>query len=180
MQDVKSALAGHSDAIEGFTLLEILLVILILSVTTMMVAPSFISFSSPGLQQEAKRMVQILRLASEESMLSGRALRLSVLQESYRFETPASDGTWLRVEDKLYSPYHLPSSFQFTAIRPEQSLDHMGRGDDEEPLIGHINILPDGFRRASELTLAKGEKRVVILIQPGPDGVRIQDHDSGG
>ena len=159
----------------GFTLLEILLVIVILSVTTMMVAPSFVSVSSPSLQGEAKRFVQIVRLASDEAMLSGWPFRLSLKKNSYLFESPDTEGVWKPVEDETYRDYQFPEAFTITEIRPESGLiDYAGEKEDEEPVIGRIMLLPEGAQLASEIQLSEADKQLTILVQSGPNGIRIK------
>lgn len=159
----------------GFTLLEILLVIVILSVTTMMVAPSFVSVSSPSIRDEAIRLAQLVRMAADESMLSGSPIRLSVKRHSYAFETPDKEGKWSPVNDEIYRSYRLAEAFMINEIRPQSGLGEKLGKEDEEPVIGRILLLPTGIQLPSKIVLSEGNIKLGILIQPGPEGIRIAE-----
>jgi len=159
----------------GFTLLEILLVIVIVSVTTMMVAPSFVSLSSPSIQGEARRLVQLVRMAADESMLSGWPLRLSLKKNSYAFESPDREGGWKPVDDEIYHSYPLPEQFVISEVRPESGLDDKRGREDEEPVIGRILLQPTGIQLPSEIVISEADTQLVILIQPGPYGIHVAE-----
>jgi len=176
------SLSGHrfmtkSEAGAGFTLLEILLVIVIISVTTMMVAPSFISLSSPTLKDEANRLVKLVRFASDETMLSGWPSRLSLHKNGYMFEAPDAEGEWKALQDEVYSSYQLPEPFTIDEIRPESGLSESDRPEKEgeQPVIGRVLLLPTGVQFPSEIVLSEHETRLTILIRPGPNGIRVAE-----
>lgn len=166
--------AGNS---VGYTLLEILLVIVILSVTTMMVAPSFISVSSPSLRDEANRLVKIVRFASDEVMLSGWPLRLVLQKKGYMFEAPDGEGVWKVASDQFYSSYQLQEPFVIDELRPANGKQESSRSEKrgDEQVVGRVVLLPTGIQTTSEIVLAEHETRMTILIQPGPNGIRIAE-----
>jgi len=161
----------------GFTLLEILLVIVVISVTTMMVAPSFISLSSPTLKDETNRLVKLIRFASDETMLSGWPLRISLHKNGYQFETPDTEGEWKVLQDEIYSSYQLPEPFAINEIRPESGLSERDKPENEgeQPVIGRVLLLPTGVQFPSEIVLSEHNVQLTILIRPGPNGIRIEE-----
>lgn len=67
----------------GFTLLEILLVLLLLSISAMIVVPNLPSDQRDDAKQEAERFYQLVQLWSEQALLSGQTLGLRVSDDKY-------------------------------------------------------------------------------------------------
>lgn len=68
----------------GFTLLEILLVLLLLSISAVIVVPNLPNDQSDEVQGEAERFYQLVQLWTEQSLLSGQTLGLRVSDDSYQ------------------------------------------------------------------------------------------------
>lgn len=96
----------------GFTLLELLAVLLIIGVIVSFAGLSVGQHSSRTLQDEAERIHSLLRLAAEESVLQGRDLALEFSRKDYHFMV--SDGQqWQPVEDdKLMRAREFPPSLE--------------------------------------------------------------------
>jgi len=69
----------------GFTLVELLVVIVIAAVALAMVAINGLPGSQRGLRFEAERLAQILSLAREEAQVRGQPIRLQADASGYRF-----------------------------------------------------------------------------------------------
>lgn len=69
----------------GFTLLEIMLVVFVISITAFLIVPSG-SAENPyaKLEQEASRFIRVVELAQQEALLSGQFLALVVESDHYQ------------------------------------------------------------------------------------------------
>jgi general secretion pathway protein H len=93
----------------GFTLLELLVVMLIIGIIISFASLSIGQNTSRVVQDEAERLQGLLRMASEEAVLQGRELALEFSRDGYRFLELNSKGDWLPIEqDKLFRERPLP------------------------------------------------------------------------
>ena len=69
----------------GFTLIEIMVVLVIGSILAAVVAFSAVPSPGRALRFEADRLTQLLALAREEAQVRGRSIRFEANTESYRF-----------------------------------------------------------------------------------------------
>jgi len=174
--------SGKIDA--GFTLLEILLVIVIMAVTSMMVAPSYFSAVSVSIDDEGKRLAQVLRLASEEATLSGDAFRVRFRQHSYQFQSADQEGAWQTLQDRPYQPHQLPEGFQIVEIKPTVPLteDVDGEAKGTEAVLADVLLLSEGISQIADIILdtdPSGGPPLTIQLRPGPDGIRVEKASDG-
>ena len=176
-------LLHHSESDSGFTLLEILLVIVIMSVTAMMLAPSFFSATTASLDGEGRRLVQVLRLAQDEATLGGQPFRMRIRPHSYEFQTVSGNGEWHAMQSSPFLEYHLPEGFQLLEVRPqpplsEQSAQPAGSAAQKrEAVLADVLIPAAGGWRPSDIVLAAepdSAQQVVIEFRPGPGGIRMR------
>ena len=75
----------YRSAVRGFTLLEIMLVIFLISITAFFIVPSG-SADNPyaKLEQEAARFIRVVELAQQEALLSGQFLALLIEPDNYQ------------------------------------------------------------------------------------------------
>jgi len=174
--------SGRTDA--GFTLLEILLVIVIMAVTSMMVAPSYFSAISVSIDDEGKRLAQVLRLASEETTLSGNTFRVRFRKHSYQFQSADQEGAWQTLQDRPYQPYQLPEGFQVVEIKPSAPLteDVDGETKGTEPVLADVLLLPEGISQIADIVLAvepANGRQLIVRLRPGPGGIRVEKAPDG-
>jgi len=176
----------------GFTLLEILLVIVMIAVTSAMVVPSMF-VANISVADESDRLRLVMRLAMEESQLTGMPLRWIGRQHGWSFETlvesPSVDGEtvlkeheWLPFSDPPLEAYQLPEYIKIDQI--EQVTDFVfdievkdGQAKtDEQPVLGVVLILPDGTVSPSNIYLKEEEQTesTVLEVRPGPSGIRLR------
>jgi len=110
----------------GFTLLEILIVIVIMAVMAAFVVPSFMSLNKGSVDEEARRLVRVLKLAADESVLTGRVMRWSATEHSYYFETEDEKGQWQLLEKPPYQRYTLPEGIVILSGTPAPHSEEQG------------------------------------------------------
>lgn len=94
----------------GFTLIEILLVLVIIVVLSAMIAPSFFSALGSDVDSEARQLHLHLKMLADEASLSGKPIRCAVFTESMECLTPGQ-GQWMPMSGILAS-YHLSPGIQ--------------------------------------------------------------------
>lgn len=96
----------------GFTLLEILLVMVLLSVMAMAVVPNLPQKENDEAKNEAYRFFQLIQLWTEKSLLTGQTLGLRVEKDSYQL-LHLSRNEWVKVEqDKNATSVTIPESLE--------------------------------------------------------------------
>ena len=155
------------------------MVILIISVTSMMVAPSFFSSSSNALENEANRLVQTLRLAQDEAVLSSQILRVTLRKQSYSFQSLSSEGKWMPFNLSPFQTYPLIDGIHIDRIHP-QAPDIEQSDEKKEPVLAHLLLMPDGINQITDITLIRlsDNKPLQIQLRPGPGGIRIKKSSS--
>ncbi|MDX8414484.1 MAG: type II secretion system protein [Mariprofundales bacterium] len=178
----------------GFTLLEIMLVIVIISVVTALVAPSMFRNDSNGVADETRRLQQVMRLAVDEAQLTGTPLRWWARAHSYGFER-LTEQQWQQAAEGLFSTRKLSGVAISRVV--ENGLDQQLEEDDigvlhqseqvffdreqksDEPLIGRVLILPNGMVTMVDVELLANKGRLHrLLVRPGPAGI-VEQHNGG-
>jgi len=161
------------------------MVIVILSVTSMMVVPSFFS-SSASLDDEAHRLVQTLRLAQDEAVLSGQMLRISLRAHGYSFEAVSAKNKWQPFSQSPYQDYKLAEGVRIEDVSPQPLLEQ-AQTDDVEPIIAHLLFPPEGMIDIADITLIQTEDVQTselttrrIQFRPGPGGIRMLKENTTG
>jgi general secretion pathway protein H len=93
----------------GFTLLEILVVIVIISIVLSFATMSF-DTEPEKLDHEGKRLVALMKLASEEAIMNSREYRVVFTVDSYAF-AKLGGGEWRELGDGVFRPRELPGEF---------------------------------------------------------------------
>lgn len=100
----KAARAG-----QGFTLVEVLVVIVIISVFATMTTLGFEAVFGRDAQQETQRLRKVLELASERASIQGKPVRVEFLPHGYRFSTYDTNNEWrLLFEPREFSERSWP------------------------------------------------------------------------
>lgn len=149
----------------GFTLIEMLVVIMLMGVLIGLVSISVSPDEKGRLRVEAERLAQLLSLASEESRLTGKPIRWLASDNGYRFLRVRKDGEWGEIRDNdTLRARTLPSGTQITGLsvnaRP-RSVRQLEFVPYETPQLFSINMTL-GDVRAFVTSTPIGEIRVTV------------------
>lgn len=176
----------------GFTLLEIVVVVVIVAITVAMVAPQL---SAAGqwreLRREADTLALRVRVAQDFAMLEGRELGIVFSDEGYRFaqwDPAATRFTWMDDAAQRWARRALPDGLRVSAAPTSGETLSFARGEqDGRPDDGPAGTPnPEVFVLSSgEVTpfraefRAEGEEQAVTL-RIDPLGNRVEPDDAGG
>ncbi|HLU06907.1 MAG TPA: type II secretion system minor pseudopilin GspH [Woeseiaceae bacterium] len=163
----------------GFTLIEVLVVVLIMAIISAMLLMSFgILGDDRALQQQARRMSSLIELATDEAIMQGRDFGLEFMQHGYRFvEHDAALDQWHEViGDELLRPRPLEEGMEFELFlegRPvslaEEAADtdlNEDSGDRErQGYLPHVLILSSGEVTPFQLRLVRWADRSEVLME---------------
>jgi general secretion pathway protein H len=113
---------GHPDtrratAMAGFTLIEILVVLFIISIVTTVTLLTIGRNENRDIENFAKELTQMVSLAEEQAMLEPNVLGISLAPHSVQFASLTKDketqkSVWLPMEDHVLGGYEIPSNIQ--------------------------------------------------------------------
>jgi type II secretion system protein H len=117
-------MAGQYCTQRGFSLLEILVVLVLIAVTTSLVVVNFRHDAAHQVEREARRFAALVEQLCQESIIRGRVQALTQDNNSgYRFVELTDDG-WQKISgDDLLRPRQLPDDIRLLIIVPEARSD---------------------------------------------------------
>jgi general secretion pathway protein H len=131
----------------GFSLLEIMIVVVIMGILVSIFTLSMGSFSDDATNEHARRLEALINLATEEASMQGREIGLRFYQHGYEFSARVPDLSedglliwrWIPLEDdKLLKARDLGEDFAVELLieGKEVDLDYEPKEDEEyEPQI---------------------------------------------
>jgi len=143
----------------GFTLLEMLVVLVLASIMLSMVAINLFPDEQRALHDEGERLAYLLEQAGKTARIGGQPLAWSASGREHRFWKKNEQGEWRRVEqDDLLHPRSLPDDMRVTLVniagKPAKALDmlalspELGAPEFELRLssaAGSLHLLGDGL-----------------------------------
>ncbi|MFK8032469.1 MAG: type II secretion system minor pseudopilin GspH [Gammaproteobacteria bacterium] len=131
----------------GFTLIELMVVSLIIVLITSAIALKLTSGGKKALHEEARRMTALIRLASEQALLEGRDIGLVVEDNGYSFYMfNALSRQWADLgTNKIFRSRTLPDNMRMELAVEENSVtwpdpEERDEDDEEEDSEGDIVI----------------------------------------
>jgi len=104
----------------GFTLLEMLVVVMIMGLLLGLVATISAPDERASLALEAERLARLLDLAATEARLAGKSIAWSGDDAGYRFWRQNDEGFWSEIIDSdLLRPRTLPAGMRLDGLRIE-------------------------------------------------------------
>jgi general secretion pathway protein H len=151
---------------QGFTLIELIVVMLLLVVIAGMVALNLGDDDAGEVREEAQRLALLLNTAQEEAILQGQLFALAVEKRGYHFLQLTKNGTLepLAKEDDVLRPRELPIGMNISEVE----IDGTVKEQDEE--IG-IVLQPSGDVPDFVITFHKGTATWRVTGSMG-DGIR--------
>ena len=159
-------LAAGERCRQGFTLLELLLVLVIIGVIAATVATSIPNIGSARrVQAEAERLALAIELARGEALRGNEMWGLSVHERGYAFHTFDEDGRWGAVSRSPLAPWQAEEGvvMALAAASPAPDGESHSAEEPDAPATPEIAILPGGETTPFVVTIAP--------VADGADGV---------
>jgi general secretion pathway protein H len=107
---------GRPAQAAGFTLIEIMIVVLVISITLGIVGVNLTRDDRDRVKEEADRLAMVLSAARDESILQGRVVIAEFRRDGYRFLRIGIDGRPQPIEgDDTLTPRRLPDGMTLSA-----------------------------------------------------------------
>jgi general secretion pathway protein H len=169
----------------GFTLLEVLVVVVIIGIiTTMAVVSVRVLGGDHEMDQEARRLQAVLMQARDDAMLEGRDVGLRLDEQGYDFlRYDSRSETWLlEAEDPLLRERRLPEGLRASLAIEQRDvkLKSRGAGSANQPLLPQVVVMASGDLLPFDVLLQRDgteERRIVTgrvdgsieILDDGPD-----------
>lgn len=157
----------------GFTLLEILVVLVIIGVMVGLVSLSIGRPQGDELRTEAQRLQALLHLAAEESLMQGQEYGVQFSSHGYAFQRLTSEGWQSLAEDKVLRARKLPSAMRLR-LSVDGSPVELGQGGGKV----QVYLLSSGEMTPFQLVLRSAEGAEIQLDGLITGQVRIDDAQS--
>lgn len=152
---------------KGFTLLEMLVVLVVMAIGMSAVALAFRPDARRPLALEAERLALLLEQAREESQLSGTSLAWEWHAGGYAFvrrDLTDNGPEWLPVvDDDIYRARTLPGGATIRQVHADNGLVPEG---------GRVVLNVDGVQRL-EIQLSLQEARTQVVSEPDGRGFQV-------
>lgn len=151
----------------GFTLIEMMVVLLIISITVGVVSVNFGVLDRRNTADELERLQRVLQFAAERAAVRGSAIQVEFLPGSYRFSKMDTAGKW----QLLFSPRELAEHAWEAGISPHRLIvaERVTEAGDtrivftsEAPPFELQILTPDGVR------ILSGNSAGEVLTNPSP------------
>jgi len=136
----------------GFTLLEVLAVVLIIGIIISFASLSIGQNSSRIVQDEVERLHGLIQLAGEESVLQGRELALEFDRDRYQFLEFGKEEWQPIAEDPMLRERPLPEAIELTLM-----LEGIEANFEDKKNLPRIFILSSGELTPFNMTLKTDE-----------------------
>ena len=101
----------------GFTLVEILIVLVIIGITVGLISVNFMPDDKKILMDEARKLSLLIEQAHDESIVSGREIALSLDSDKYQFWRKDDNGKWVQFRnDDLFRERLLGSEIKLSEL----------------------------------------------------------------
>ncbi len=150
----------------GFTLLEILVVIVIIAIVISFASMSF-DTEPEKLEHEGKRLTALMKLAAEEAIMNSREYRVVFTADSYAFAKLAG-GEWRKFGDGVFRPRELPGDFSLDLTLGNEPVKLVADNGEKPKNPAAIMFLSSGEITPFELVIKNTSgKEIAISNQSG-------------
>lgn len=153
----------------GFTLLELMLVIVILGITAVMVFPKLSAFGAGDLKREIRHLSGVIEYLAQEASSTQQIYRLHYdLEEgTYRADMLQTNLEFAPISDPLVKPRKLPKGIVFLDVIT-------ARHGKIESGKAYTELFPMGVE-PSTIHLKKGDRIWTLMINPLTGRVKVLD-----
>lgn len=141
----------------GFTLVEMLVVLLIMGMLVGLVSASAQPDDKAVLRLEADRLAQLMDLAVTESRLSGKSIAWTASGPAYRFWKLNEDLGWLPIVDDVLRARTLPQGMTIYGMRLENT---------RSPEQMRVEFTPYGPAISFSVDMSLGDARYTLANSP--------------
>jgi general secretion pathway protein H len=131
---MQTAVPGRWSKSAGFTLLEILVVVVIIGVLSSVFLLSIGNDERDRFSDQARRFAALVRLAEQEAVLGSRDMAVELFADGYRFLV-YEEQEWRPVEDDILSPQRLPEGMSWRVHVDGSGADMAQDNNDALPRI---------------------------------------------
>ena len=121
----------------GFTLLELMIVIMIMGLLLTMATMSVSTSSDKSLETESRRFATLIKLASDEAIMNARPMAVQINAKVYQFSL---DGE-VESKDPIFRPREIADHMQINVTIEDEKVDFERL---DEGTFANIYILPSG------------------------------------
>lgn len=121
----------------GFTLIELIVVILIIGLLLTMASLSVTTSSDKSLETEAKRFAALMKLASDETIMNSRPMAVQIGKQIYQFNF----GGEVESEDKIFRPREISDHIHINVVIEDEKINFDALDEDE---LANIYVFPSG------------------------------------
>jgi general secretion pathway protein H len=156
---------GAIRARRGFTLIEMLVVLIIMGLFVGLVSAITRPDDRAVLRLEADRLSQLLDFAAAEAQLTGKSIAWTADESGYRFWQLGEDSSWTEIRDnELLRARNLPQGVAISAFRVENMRPQGGM---------RLEFAPEGSSLAFTIAMSLGTEHFAVVGSPIGE-VRVQ------
>jgi general secretion pathway protein H len=159
---IVAVLARRAGRGRGFTLLEILVVVLIIGVVLSLATLAFRDDIDERLQTEARRLAALLTLASQEAVLQGGELAAVFGPRGYHFQM-LEEGKWTDARDAVLRERQLAEDLSLFIEIEGEAAQPGGKDAEEQP--PRVFLLSSGEMTPFTLTLKHANSSATYQLQ---------------
>ncbi|MDX9739846.1 MAG: type II secretion system minor pseudopilin GspH [Gammaproteobacteria bacterium] len=153
----------------GFTLLEVLIVVLIVGIVSGLAVIAVRDDPGERVATEAQRLSALLTLASQESVLQSRELAVEFGRDGYRFLVLEEDG-WTEHDDPVFRARTLPDNITLQPVIEGDDVARRAARGRREP---RIYLLSGGEMTPFAITFRHAGREDVRYVLSGDAAGRI-------
>jgi general secretion pathway protein H len=148
-------LSGRRENISGFTLIEILIVLVIIGITIALISVNFARDERAELNETAKRLALILQAANNEAIASGKSLAFIGNTSAYAFYNRNSERQWSKpITETPFAENRLPSSTSIVDLQIDET---------RVPIATPLIFSSSGFNPSFRIELASSDIRLAVV-----------------